>query len=46
MLDYVHWFRLADEKVAEMWAVRDDLTRLQQLGLVSMPGAAEETDTT
>jgi steroid delta-isomerase-like uncharacterized protein len=37
-VDYVHWFRLADGKVAELWAVRDDLTRLQQLGLTSGPG--------
>jgi steroid delta-isomerase-like uncharacterized protein len=34
-VDYVHWFRLVDGKVAEMWAVRDDLTRLQQLGVLS-----------
>ena len=33
-VDYVHWFRLADGKIAEMWAVRDDLTRMQQLGLL------------
>src|SRR5215217_1151566 len=37
-VDYVHWFRLADGKVAEMWAVRDDLSRLQQLGLIPVPG--------
>ncbi len=37
-VDYVHWFRLADGKVAELWAVRDDLTRLQQLGLIPDPG--------
>ena len=37
-VDYVHWFRLADGKVAEMWAVRDDLSRLQQLGLIPGPG--------
>jgi steroid delta-isomerase-like uncharacterized protein len=37
-VDYVHWFRLANGKVAEMWAVRDDLTRLQQLGLMPEPG--------
>jgi hypothetical protein len=30
--------RVADEKVAQLWAVRDDLTRLQRLGLVSAPG--------
>ena len=37
-VDYVHWFRLANGKVAEMWAVRDDLTRLQQLDLIPAPG--------
>ena len=37
-VDYVHWFRLEDAKVAEMWAVRDDLTRLEQLGLITAPG--------
>ena len=37
-VDYVHWFRLADGKVAEMWAVRDDLSRLEQLGLIPDPG--------
>jgi steroid delta-isomerase-like uncharacterized protein len=37
-VDYVHWFRFADGKVVELWAVRDDLTRLQQLGLVTAPG--------
>ncbi len=37
-VDYVHWFRLADGKVAELWAVRDDLSRLQQLGLMPVPG--------
>ena len=37
-VDYVHWFRVADGKVAELWAVRDDLTRLEQLGLMPVPG--------
>ena len=37
-VDYVHWFRLANGKVTEMWAVRDDLTRLQQLELIPAPG--------
>jgi steroid delta-isomerase-like uncharacterized protein len=37
-VDYVHWFRVADGKVAELWAVRDDLSRLQQLGLISVSG--------
>jgi steroid delta-isomerase-like uncharacterized protein len=41
-VDYVHWFRLADGKVAEMWAVRDDLTRLQQLGRVSVRLTGED----
>ena len=39
-VDYVNWFRLADGKVAELWAVRDDLTRLQQLGLIPVPGGS------
>jgi steroid delta-isomerase-like uncharacterized protein len=43
-VDYVHWFRLADEKVAELWAVWDDLTRLQQLALVSVLGCTEGAD--
>jgi hypothetical protein len=30
--------RLADEKDAELCAVKDDLTRLQRLGLVSALG--------
>jgi predicted ester cyclase len=30
-----HWFRLVDGKVAEHWAVRDDLDVLQQLGVLS-----------
>jgi steroid delta-isomerase-like uncharacterized protein len=37
-VDYVHWFRLAGGKVAELWAVRDDLSRLEQLGLFPGPG--------
>jgi hypothetical protein len=36
-VDYVHWVRLADGKVAELWAVRDDLSRLQQLDLIPVP---------
>jgi steroid delta-isomerase-like uncharacterized protein len=30
----VHWFRVADGKVAEHWAVRDDLGMLRQLGVM------------
>jgi steroid delta-isomerase-like uncharacterized protein len=37
-VDYVHWFRLTDGKVAVMWAVRDDLTRMQHLGLIPARG--------
>ncbi len=37
-VDYVHWFRLANGQVAELWAVRDDLTQLQQLGLMTALG--------
>lgn len=29
-----HWFRVADGKLAEHWAVRDDLGMLRQLGVV------------
>jgi predicted ester cyclase len=30
-----HWFRVIDGKVAEHWAVRDDLGMLQQLGVMT-----------
>ena len=33
-VDYVHWFRLADGKVAELWAVRDDLNEADLRGAV------------
>jgi steroid delta-isomerase-like uncharacterized protein len=33
--DHVHWHRLADGKLVERWAVRDDLGAAQQLGLLS-----------
>jgi len=29
-----HWFRVVDGKVAEHWAVRDDLGMMQQLGVM------------
>ena len=29
-----HWFRVVDGKLAEHWAVRDDLGMLQQLGVM------------
>lgn len=29
-----HWFRVVDEKIAEHWAVRDDLGMMRQLGVM------------
>lgn len=29
-----HWFRVVDGKLAEHWATRDDLTTMQQLGVL------------
>jgi predicted ester cyclase len=33
-----HWYRVAEAKLAEHWAVRDDLTTMIQLGVVQRPG--------
>ncbi|HVG69157.1 MAG TPA: ester cyclase [Gaiellales bacterium] len=33
-----HWYRIGDGKLAEHWAVRDDLTTMVQLGVVARPG--------
>ena len=40
--EQTHWFRMADGRVAEHWATRDDLTSMLQLGVVTKPrlGAA------
>jgi len=35
-----HWFRIADGKLAEHWATRDDLTSMLQLGMVRRPVSA------
>jgi steroid delta-isomerase-like uncharacterized protein len=37
-----HWFRVEDGRLAEHWAVRDDLSAMLQLGLVQPPGAPRE----
>lgn len=34
----VHWFRVADGKLAEHWAVRDDLDMMWQLGVIAIQG--------
>lgn len=34
-----HWFRVADGKLAEHWATRDDLTTMLQLGVIQPPGS-------
>lgn len=39
-VEHVHWFRLADGKVAEHWNVRDDLGHMTQLGLLPEPGSS------
>ncbi len=36
--DHVHWHRVADGKLVERWAVRDDLGTLIQLGIIDPPG--------
>ncbi len=36
--EHVHWHRVADGKLAERWAVREDLGALIQLGIISPPG--------
>jgi steroid delta-isomerase-like uncharacterized protein len=41
-----HWFRVADGKLAEHWAVRDDLSMLQQLGVIPEPGQPGEAGST
>ena len=33
-----HWFRVADGKLAEHWATRDDLRTMLQLGVIQPPG--------
>jgi predicted ester cyclase len=33
-----HWFRIADSKLVEHWATRDDLPVMLQLGIIQAPG--------
>jgi len=33
-----HWFRVADNKLVEHWATREDLPMLLQLGIIVPPG--------
>jgi steroid delta-isomerase-like uncharacterized protein len=37
-VQHIHIFRLRDGKIAEHWAVRDDLGMMQQTGAISAPG--------
>jgi predicted ester cyclase len=33
-----HWYRVADGRLSEHWAIRDDLRTMLQLGVISLPG--------
>jgi predicted SnoaL-like aldol condensation-catalyzing enzyme len=33
-----HWYRVADGRLCEHWATRDDLSAMLQLGLIRAPG--------
>ncbi len=37
-VEHVHWHRLAEGKLVERWAVRDDLGVLRQLGVIPASG--------
>jgi predicted ester cyclase len=39
-VEQMHWLRVEGGKVAEHWAVRDDMGHARQLGLLPEPGAA------
>jgi predicted ester cyclase len=36
--DQSHWYRVADGRLCEHWAVRDDLSAMLQLGVIRPPG--------
>ena len=40
--EHMHWHRLAEGKLAERWAVRDDLGTLIQLGIIDSPGKPKD----
>jgi predicted ester cyclase len=33
-----HWYRVADNKLAEHWVTREDLPAMLQLGIIQPPG--------
>ncbi len=43
-VEHVHWHRVADGKLVERWAVRDDLGTLIQLGIIDPPGRFQADD--
>jgi predicted ester cyclase len=36
-VQHVHIYRIADGKINEHWALRDDISMLRQLGLIQSP---------
>ena len=36
--DQSHWYRIADGRLCEHWATRDDLSAMLQLGVIHRPG--------
>jgi len=36
--DQSHWYRIADSRLCEHWATRDDLSAMLQLGVIHRPG--------
>jgi predicted ester cyclase len=36
--DQSHWYRVADGRLCEHWATRDDLSTMLQLGVIQPPG--------
>ena len=41
--EQAHWYRVVDGRLAEHWAVRDDLRTMVQLGVVARPGPAGQS---